>query len=1034
VAKTLGFLCRRGGLSSALLLLFVLAALLSAGLPAAWAGQIELVTRVPPGLSSDSASGGSSVPKLSADGRYMVFLSDAPNLVPGQIDRNGGNDVFLYDRVTGKTVLVSHAAGSEVTAGDLPVTLPATIPGLPPQISPDGRYVAFTSEAGNLVAGQREQDSLNVTPDLFLYDRQTRTTTLVTHKGGSAVTSSNSSLFDFRMTSDGSIAFSSPASDLVEHGTDTNFSLDVFFWDRRSGTTTLISHAASSSRRAAQGISDGAWPSADGRYIAFGSDASDLLPGLPHNIGNVFLYDRVSGKTVLVSHASSSPSKPANRGGGGPVLNAAGTYLVFTSTATDLVPGLQDDTPLYFDIYLYERATGKIVLVSHTSSSLVTTGDGDSKAYNITPDGSWVVFLSRAGNLVAGQTETEGHSIDVFLFERATGKILLASRAAASPVTAANQDCSEFDLSADGRWVVFTTFADNLVAGGADANHAVDVFLFDRLAGTVSRLTPGDAPSGSPAFSADGNWITFASQASNLARGARDLNGSQDVFLYGRPTGRTRLVSRQGIPSVTPSGASVAAGVSADGRFSVFLSSAPNLAPGQLDTNQKADVFLYDHVLRQITLVSRSAASPQVPGNGQAYAARISADGRYVAYTSSATDLVAGQADANAAQADSADLFLFDRVAGTTTLVSHAAGSAITTGDRPSRGVPFLSADGTWVGFTSAATDLVLGQADGDSGDDAFLYNRVSGETALLSHADGSPVRTANRAATLAGLSADGQVALLVSEATDLIASSGPADTNFSPDVFVLDRGAGVTTLVSRRASVPATAAGGERPQLSADGRFVAFFSTGGDLVPGQVNDPAGDPDLYLLDRLSGAVTLVSHAAGSPLTAVGALSSSALSADGHRIAFTSWASNLVPGQIDDTDYPGSEDVFLFDLDSGAIRLVSHLDGSETRTGNSCISSQPSISADGRLVAYLGNCQGLVANVKGSGIYLYDGTTGANALITRSIASPGAAANGVSLMPEISASGNAVLFNSDAWDLVPGDFNGGFRDVFLYTLP
>jgi len=1017
-------------------LLFVLAALLSAGLPAAWAGQIELVTRVPPGLSSDSASGGSSAPKLSADGRYLVFLSDAPNLVPGQIDRNGGNDVFLYDRVTGKTVLVSHAAGSEVTAGDLPVTLPGTIEGLPPQISPDGRYVAFTSEAGNLVAGQREQDSLNVTPDLFLYDRQTRTTTLVTHKGGSAVTSSNSSLFDFRMTSDGSIAFSSPASDLVEHGTDTNFSLDVFFWDRRSGTTTLISHAASSSRRAAQGISDGAWPSADGRYIAFGSDASDLLPGLPHNIGNVFLYDRVSGKTVLVSHASSSPSKPANRGGGGPVLNAAGTYLVFASTATDLVPGLQDDTPLYFDIYLYERATGKIVLVSHTSSSLVTTGDGDSRAYNITPDGSWVVFLSRAGNLVAGQTETEGHSIDVFLFERATGKILLASRAAASPVTAANQDCSEFDLSADGRWVVFTTFADNLVAGGADANHAADVFLFDRLAGTVSRLTPGDAPSGSPAFSADGNWITFASQASNLARGARDLNGSQDVFLYGRPTGRTRLVSRQGIPSVTPSGVSVAAGVSADGRFSVFLSSAPNLAPGPLDANQKADVFLYDHVLRQITLVSRSAASPQVPGNGQAYAARISADGRYVAYTSSATDLVAGQADANAAQADSADLFLFDRVAGTTTLVSHAAGSAITTGDRPSRGVPFLSADGTWVGFTSAATDLVPGQADGDSGDDAFLYNRVSGETVLLSHADGSPVRTANRAATLAGLSADGQIALLVSEATDLIASSGPADTNVSTDVFVLDRGAGVTTLVSRRASVPATAAGGEHPQLSADGRFVAFFSTGGDLVPGQVNNPAGDPDLYLLDRLSGTVTLVSHAAGSPVTAVGALSisGSAISADGHRIAFTSWASNLVPGQIDDTDYPGSEDVFLFDLDSGAIRLVSHLAGSETRTGDSCLSSQPSISADGRLVAYLGNCQGLVANVTGSGIYLYDGTTGANALVTRSIASPGAAANGVSLGPIISASGNAVLFTSDAWDLVPGDFNGGFRDVFLYTLP
>jgi Tol biopolymer transport system component len=515
--------------------LFALALSPSLGLPAAAV------------LASDSASGPSSAPSLSADGRFLVFLSAAPDLVPGQIDRNDGDDVFLYDRGTGKTVLVSHAAGSEVMAGDQPVTLPGNPQGLPPQISPDGRYVAFLSTAGNLVTGQR--DSLYPAPDLFLYDRETRRTTLVTHKKGSPLTASaGPPPFEIRLASDGSIAFSSSASDLMEHGTDTNFSNDVFFWDRRFGKTTLISHVASSSGRAARGTSGGPWPSADGRYIAFHSDARDLVPGPPlppTTTVNVFLHDRATGRTALVSHASSSPSRPGNGASGNPVISAAGAWVVFASSSTNLVPGERDDFPLYFDVYLYERATGRIVLVSHASTSSATTGDGVSDAYRITPDGNWVAFASRAGNLVAGQTEGPGHSRDVFLFERATGQIRLASRAAASPVTGAGQDCLEFDLSADGRWVAFTTSADDLVAGGADANHAVDVFLFDRLAGTVSRLTPGDAGSGSPSLSADGDWIAFASAATNLVPGVQDLNGAQDVFLYARPTGRTRLVSQR---------------------------------------------------------------------------------------------------------------------------------------------------------------------------------------------------------------------------------------------------------------------------------------------------------------------------------------------------------------------------------------------------------------------------------------------------------------------------------------------------------
>src|SRR5205085_7197900 len=134
---------------------------------------------------------------------------------------------------------------------------------------------------------------------------------------------------------------------------------------------------------------------------------------------------------------------------------------------------------------------------------------------------------------------------------------------------------------------------------------------------------------------------------------------------------------------------------------------------GLRDTNSSEDVFLYDRTLGRISLVSRSAAGPNVTGDGRAYVGiRISADGRFVVYQSSSTNVVPGQVDANTATEGGSDVFLFDRAAGTTVLVSHAAASAVTTGDGVS-GFPSISADGAWIVFTSAATDLVAGQTAG---------------------------------------------------------------------------------------------------------------------------------------------------------------------------------------------------------------------------------------------------------------------------------------------------------------------------------
>ena len=447
-------------------------------------------------------------------------------------------------------------------------------------------------------------------------------------------------------------------------------------------------------------------------------------------------------------------------------------------------------------------------------------------------------------------------------------------------------------LSADGRFVTFATPADNLVA--VDANDASDAFVFDRLAGKATLVsaaapgTPGNFASSGPALSADGNWIAYTTDATNLVAGKRDGNSLSDVVLYERPAGRSRLVSLHapGMPSRTPVGQSLASDVSADGRYSVFTSGSTLLVPGLRDTNNSEDVFLYDRTLGRISLVSRSAAGPNVTGDGRAYVGiRISADGRFVVYQSSSTNGARTGGRQHRHEGGS-DVFLFDRAAGTTVLVSHAAASAVTTGDGVS-GFPSISADGAWIVFTSAATDLVAGQtAGGGAHNNAYLFERATGRVSLLSHRYGAPDTPVNDDTYASGLSADGQVALLSSYATDLIPLLSPnQDENQAIDAFVLDRSTGITTLVSRTAGDTPQAVGALDAFLSADGGTIAFLSEGDGVVNGQID--AETENLFLQDRRSGVARLVSHAADSALTTTAADRPVALSGDGRWLAFVS---------------------------------------------------------------------------------------------------------------------------------------------------
>jgi Tol biopolymer transport system component len=293
-------------------------------------------------------------------------------------------------------------------------------------------------------------------------------------------------------------------------------------------------------------------------------------------------------------------------------------------------------------------------------------------------------------------------------------------------------------------------------------------------------------------LSADGGFVAFQSLASGLVSGQLDANFVRDVFLYDRVTASTTLVSRTAAsPVTTGDGGSESPEISADGRFVAFESRATDLVPGQVDGNGERDVFLYDRASGGTSLVSGTAGAPLVTGNGESRNPVLSADGGVVAFRSDATDLVAGQVDENGGP----DLFVHDRPAGATGLLTRAAGSPVTAGDAPSTRRPALSADGRFAVFRSPATDLVAGQQDDNGEEDVFLVDRLAARTTLVSRRLGGPARAGRRAAGAAvtangpadgvELSADGAVVVFTSAASDLTAD---ADANGLPDLFAWER------------------------------------------------------------------------------------------------------------------------------------------------------------------------------------------------------------------------------------------------------
>ena len=306
----------------------------------------------------------------------------------------------------------------------------------------------------------------------------------------------------------------------------------MFVRDLRSGTTQLVSVAADGTQ--ANSDSFGPAISADGRYVAFDSLASNLVPGDTNDHSDVFVRDRRSGTTQLVSVATDGTQ--ANSDSFDPAISADGRYVAFGSDASNLVPG---DTNGTDEVFVRDRRSGTTQLVSVATGG--TQANGRSFIPAISADGRYVVFGSDASNLVPGDTNGTD---EVFVRDLRSGTTQRVSVATGG--TQANSDSFSPAISADGRYVAFDSDASNLVPG--DTNHHADVFVRDLRSGTtqlVSVATDGTQANGNssyePAISADGRYVAFGSDASNLVPG--DTNENSDVFVRDRQSGTTQRVS-----------------------------------------------------------------------------------------------------------------------------------------------------------------------------------------------------------------------------------------------------------------------------------------------------------------------------------------------------------------------------------------------------------------------------------------------------------------------------------------------------------
>jgi hypothetical protein len=497
-------------------------------------------------------------------------------------------------------------------------------------MSTGGLFVAFTSGATNLIAGDTNGDW-----DVFVHDRVTGVTECVSVDPSGATGNGRSAWYEASVSISGDgncVVFGSLATNLLS---GTHLPGQIYLRDRSAGTTELVSI----DRFGGDGSpdSDSASVSKDGKYVAFSSRANKLVQADTNGYVDIFVRDRAAGSTQRVSFGTSG--NQADENSFFPMISSDGQAVVFTSHASNLV---SNDTNNYSDVFVFDVATQTIERVSVDSSG----AEANAGAYRcaISPDGRFVAFDSDSTNLVAG--DTNGTS-DVFVHDRTTG---VTERVDVDSAGGESNDYSVApSISADGRYVAFESWATNLVAG--DTNGKSDIFVHDRSTGITTRVsvdssgTEPDKSSWGSSISTDGAAVAFLSAADNLVPG--DTNGKTDVFVndgdfatwtnYG-----AGFPGTNGVPSFTSSGdPTLGTTITLDLANSSGLPAVGLLFAGvqraTLHTNRGGDLLLLPLLAIPISF---SYSGDQFPWS-------IPADGTLAGLT---IDLQAVEADAGAAK------------------------------------------------------------------------------------------------------------------------------------------------------------------------------------------------------------------------------------------------------------------------------------------------------------------------------------------------------------------------------------------------
>ncbi|MEZ5455912.1 MAG: hypothetical protein R3F04_07340 [Lysobacteraceae bacterium] len=790
--------------------------------PDAWAqtSQLDAFTYASPnrfGLQGAESSRTESCcqPRLSHDGRYVLFQSVAKNLVAG--DHNNNIDVFLRDRVLGTTHRVNvRSDGTQGRSGDAASAVAAAI-------SADGDLVVFSSRQFDLVDGDT-----NLASDVFLHQVSTATTSrIVLGLGGAEPDDASSSP---SLSGDGRfVVFESGATNLV--ATPVGNSQHVYLLDRNSGIVELISVTPGGTPSASG--SANATVSDDGRFVAFESSASDLVVDPGNGETQLYVRDRQLGQTTRLSQLAGSAANAAVRDS---MIAGNGSHVVFETAATNLDAG---DSNGVEDIYAVSVATGLLTRVSLGAGGAQTSER--SQRPSISRDGRRISFQSRGVLAAGGSTDFE----QVYLRDLDLQSTQLVSVGAAS--NNGNSAEGSASLSGNGQVVAFSSFSTDLISG--DSNNLADEFVRDLLGVSTERVSlanssgPFPAPAngdsllsnrGQRRLSTDGGMLVAETEATNL--GALALqSGSTQIVRIERGSNQALLISRdlQGNPALS---AAFEPSMSSDGRYIVFRSATTNLVAG--DNNGTFDVFWADVNGGPLERVNLGPGNVQGLGGTQTRLPTVSDDGQAVAFVSNQNNLVAD--DSNGVL----DVFVRDRSSGITTRVSVDSNGTQANGLSD---FPIISANARYVVFSSLASNLIPGDAGGFQ--DIFRHDRQTGETVLVSQSSGGAQGNGN--SFTSAISADGNDIAFSSAATNLVSG----DSNARTDIFVRNVAQGTTT----RVSVDSTGAQGNGtcslPSISADGRIVVFLSGSSNLLAGDDNSAN---DLFRHDRDSCQTTLVS--------------------------------------------------------------------------------------------------------------------------------------------------------------------------------